>query len=214
MAKRRRNGRNGSGKARRDAPPPPPDFWAVNGQTVFGVLGGVLVLVFAAYGLTAFDWSGEGGKTPDDRNDQPPVGSTMAPTFNVQSIDGASMDLDGYRGKVVVLDLFATWCGPCQRQMQDLNQVRAFYSRSDVVILSIDVDTTETTQQIRDFRDQYNADWDFATDTDGVGAKYGASSIPTLAIIDQEGRLTYKEAGATSFEALRQLIDPLLAGAP
>jgi len=202
MSKRARNGKNGSGRRRRSSPTPPPSFWADNQRTVIGAVFIIVIMIAAAYIVA---------NQSDD--DVPVTGNEdLAPGFSISSIDGASVELDAYRGKVVVLDLFATWCGPCRTQMGELNQLRAYYPKSQVVILSVDVDPKETTQQIRDFRDEYNADWTFSADTDGLGQKYDASSIPTMAVIDQDGKLVFRHAGVTTLSQLQGIIDPLLQG--
>ncbi len=203
MAKRARRVKDGSRRKRRSSPPPPPDFWAMNGRRVIGAIFVIAIVIVAAYLVVNYEPEGDNGPgTPDDRE--------PAPTFRVNDIDGAPIDLEAYRGRVVVLDLFATWCGPCRTQMEELNQLQAHYGPSELVIISIDVDTSETTQDIRIFRDEHNANWAFASDTDNVGKKDDAASIPTLAIIDQDGDLVWRHAGATSFDQLQGMIDPLL----
>jgi len=166
-----------------------------------------LVAAVVVYGLY-LRGGGDGG------GDQLPDGTgtgEAAPTFSLTDIDGNPVSLGSLRGKVVVLDLFATWCGPCQSQMAELSEVRARYSASDVVILSIDVDTRETASQAREFKADYGATWAFAMDTDGVGDKYGATAIPTLAIVDRAGKLAYSNQGLEDADALIARIDPLLA---
>ena len=167
-----------------------------------------LVAAVVVYGLY-LRGGGDGGE-----GDQLPDGTgtgEAAPTFSLTDIDGNPVSLGSLRGKVVVLDLFATWCGPCQSQMAELSEVRARYSASDVVILSIDVDTRETASQAREFKADYGATWAFAMDTDGVGDKYGATAIPTLAIVDRAGKLAYRNQGLEDADALIARIDPLLA---
>jgi peroxiredoxin len=203
MSKRARNGKNGSRRRRQSSPAPPTSFWAANQRTVIGVVFIIVIMIAAAYVVA--------NQSGDD--DVPETGNKdAAPDFSISSIDGAPVELEAYRGRVVVLDLFATWCGPCRTQMGELNELRAYYPKSEVVILSVDVDPKETTQQIRDFRDEFNADWTFSADTDGLGQKYDASSIPTMAVIDQDGNLVHRDAGVTTFSQLRAIIDPLVQG--
>ncbi len=169
----------------------------------------VSVAAVVAYGLYL-----RGGGDGGDGSSQLPDGTGTgdeAPAFSITDIDGNAVSLQSLRGKVVVLDLFATWCGPCQGQMSELSEVRARYSSSEVVILSIDVDSRETASQVREFKADHGATWAFAMDTDGVGDKYGASAIPTLAIVDRAGNLAYRNQGLEQSEDLMARIDPLLA---
>jgi peroxiredoxin len=176
----------------------------------------VTVIVIALIGVVAYaviSNRAPGGAPGDGGTDG---GGTQtgqpAPLFSLTDIDGNAVSLQSLRGKVVVLDLFATWCGPCRTQMGELKQVYARYNASDVVILSIDVDNSETQSQVRAFRSDYGAPWTFCTDTDSVGAKYGAQYIPTLAIIDRAGDLSHLGSGVEQSEDLIARIDPLLVG--
>ena len=146
--------------------------------------------------------------TPDGGNNGT---AQAAPPFSLVDIDGSPVSLQSLRGRVVVLDLFATWCGPCRTQMGELQQVYAHYNASEVVILSIDVDESETQSQVREFRSDYGAQWTFCTDTDSVGARYDAQYIPTLAIIDTAGNLSHLGSGVERANDLIAMIDPLLA---
>ncbi|NOQ53225.1 MAG: redoxin domain-containing protein [Thermoplasmata archaeon] len=203
MSKRSRNKKNGSGRRRRSSRAPPPSFWAANQRTVIGVAFIIVLIITVAYVV-----ANQSGDDPPETGDKEP-----APDFSILSIDGAPVRLDAYRGRVVVLDLFATWCGPCRTQMGELNQLRAVYAGSEVEILSVDVDPKETNQQIRDFRDEFNADWTFSSDTDNLNQKYDASSIPTMVVIDQDGNMVFRNAGVTTFSELQAIIEPLLQGA-
>jgi thiol-disulfide isomerase/thioredoxin len=192
----RRNGRRGS--------PPPRSGGSGLGMVMF-VLAAVAIVALTAYVLYATSGGGDGGNPPPVGDDSP------APQFALTDIDGNPVSTQSLRGKVVVLDLFATWCGPCKSQMAELRDVRSHYSSTDVVILSIDVDPSETTAQVREFKSDYGATWAFARDTNSVGTKYGADAIPTLAIIDRDGNLTYRNQGLEDAGSLIARIDPLLA---
>jgi thiol-disulfide isomerase/thioredoxin len=211
MAKRVRKG-GSFARERSRAPPPKLSFWDLHGRVVVYAFAIFVVIALVAYAVGSTgpdDGNGDGGGG-DGNGDNPPTFTSAAPTFNLVTVEGEPIALDQYRGRVVVLDLFATWCGPCRTQMVELNKLRASYSEAEVVILSVDVDTSETEQQVKDFRDEYNAAWAFALDTDDLGGKYEVSSIPTLAIVTKDGKLAWRHAGATSVSELRERIDPLL----
>lgn len=202
MAKRAR--RNGQKKGRRRSAPPPPSFMEQNWRTLAVV---AVVIFIVGIGAYAFMTIPPGDNGNGDNN---PSTKEKAPTFSVTTIDGEPVSTDQLRGKVVVLDLMATWCEPCGIQMEALNQIRAQYPESRVVILSVDIDNSETDQQLRQFKEEHVANWRFAFDTDDLGTKYDASQIPRLAIIDQEGRLQWTHTGVATVENLRDHIDPLL----
>ena len=103
-----------------------------------------------------------------------------------------SFNLSDYRGKVVVLDLMATWCGPCISEMEHLKYIFNNYNSSEVVIMSIGVDTREDNEKLRSFKLKYGGDWIFARDIDNVGEKYDVEYIPKLVVIDKSGMIRYE----------------------
>jgi thiol-disulfide isomerase/thioredoxin len=115
----------------------------------------------------------------------------------VQDVDsGSSSYLSDYRGKVVVLDLFATWCPPCKEALPYLREIYTENSNNDVQIISIDIDNTESQSVVSQFREDENMDWLVSLDSDGsINSVYGTATIPTFYIIDQEGKIQWSDSG-------------------
>ncbi|UCE12324.1 MAG: TlpA family protein disulfide reductase, partial [Candidatus Heimdallarchaeota archaeon] len=141
-----------------------------------------------------------------------PIGA-KAPDFTLRDITTDNyFSLRDFLGKVVILDLFATWCQPCIEAMPYLNRIQQCYNSSELAIISIDVDVEETQSQVEFFAETNKMTWIVAMDSNSiVDAEYGTRYIPTLYIIDQEGYVHFMEIGFSFThvnDALQQLIQP------
>lgn len=137
------------------------------------------------------------------------VGQT-APDFELIDVEGNGFSLEGYHGDVVILDFMTTWCGSCEGEMEHLKEVRSSYDNSIVRIISIDVDDTESSEKLRDFKYNHSCDWIFASNGGGVGNTYEVLNIPMLYIVDQQGTITYRNVGLTDSATLSSEIDKIL----
>ncbi len=117
-----------------------------------------------------------------------------APDFNLVGVDGARHSLSSYRGRVVVLNFWATWCIPCRAEMPDLEH-EARLHRTDPVSI-VGVDWKESAGQVTDFTAGLGISYPMLLDTDGqVYARYRVSALPTTFIIDARGRLVKSRIG-------------------
>jgi len=130
--------------------------------------------------------------------------------FTFQMLDGQIRQLKDYRGKVTIVDLMATWCNPCRRQMGELEKILDHYGNK-INIISIDVEQQDDAEKIRNtFGDHINS-WDFGMDKYGIAQKYLLQqSIPTLVIFDKYGRLQYLFAGLIQAQNLINIIDEIM----
>jgi len=117
-----------------------------------------------------------------------------APAFDLAGVDGAHHSLSSYRGKVVVLNFWATWCIPCRAEMPDLEHEARIHRGDAVVILG--VDSKESAGQVTDFTSSLGISYPMLLDSDGqVYARYRVSALPTTFIIDARGRLLKTRIG-------------------
>lgn len=124
--------------------------------------------------------------------------------FAFTTLGNEQEQLSDYSGKIVILDMMATWCQPCQYQMLELRKIYENYSRSELEIISIDIDARETAQQLENYRNAfasygYNLDWTFGMDDGNIADKYLGQGIPTLCIFDQQGNLTFTHEGVSVY---------------
>jgi len=143
----------------------------------------------------------------------PAVGLDKAPDFTLVDINGEQFKLSDHLGKIVLIDFFATWCGPCISEIEHLKSLYNKYPQDQFIIISIGVDPQETNNDLRNFVQQYGMKWTVTRDTDQVSDKYGVSPIPHLVIIDAEGYKKHDYIGLTEESTLRLEIDSLLSGA-
>jgi peroxiredoxin len=140
------------------------------------------------------------------------VGKKKAADFTLVDINGEQFSLSDYLGKVVLLDFFSTYCGPCIIEIEHLRGLYDEYSPDKLVILSISVNPyTDTVQVLQNFAQQNEMAWTVASDTDDVAYKYGVSPIPHLVIVDAEGYQRHSHIGLTAESTLRSEIGPLLS---
>ncbi|MEM3017529.1 MAG: TlpA disulfide reductase family protein [Candidatus Bathyarchaeia archaeon] len=137
--------------------------------------------------------------------------TTQAEDFRLKDIYGRDFALSDFRGKVVLLEFFATWCSPCKPQMAELKEIRSRYSQEQLVIVSVSFDPSmDTDDVLRSLAANFSADWIIARDTVGISNRYGVSIGPTIFLVDKSGALRYTHPGLTRCERLTPEIDQLL----
>lgn len=136
-----------------------------------------------------------------------------APEMRIVDFEGNLHNLTTMQGKVVIIDLMATWCVPCIAQMKHLNEVRDAYAEEDVMILSIDTDRSETMDQLSRWMEQNNARWPYAFDNDNVAQKLGLRILPKIVILSPESRIVFETQGeaypATMARVINQYAEPI-----
>jgi peroxiredoxin len=132
-----------------------------------------------------------------------------APLFILKSINNEEISLKNFRGKIVLLDFFATWCGPCRMEMQYLKKVYNEYKEKDFIIISIDL--YEDIEKVKDFINENGIEWIVVIDRDGqVAKKYNIQAIPTLILIDSKGIIADVYIGVTDENILKNKIETLI----
>lgn len=118
-----------------------------------------------------------------------------APTFVLDDLDGNKVDLSAVIGssKVVVLNFWATWCGPCRIEMPTLEQIHQKYKERGVALLAI---TGESSDIVESFIREHGYTMPVLLDaSDAVGKAYGVEALPTTFVIDSDGKVRDITAG-------------------
>jgi thiol-disulfide isomerase/thioredoxin len=136
------------------------------------------------------------------------VRAKMAPPFSVTTVDGLKISMDDLQGKVVLLDFWATWCGPCREALPHIRNVARKFKDEPLVILSVSLDTNE--QQWKEFIGKNEMTWPQYRDggfTGPVSKLFSVTAIPHTFTIDADGVLQEEHVGDASIEGkLKKLI--------
>lgn len=135
--------------------------------------------------------------------------NNKAPEFTLPSTDGKDIKLSDYKGKVVIVDFWATWCGPCRRGIPDLIEIQKQYA-NDVVIIGVSLDT-ETKGEVIPFAQKIGINYPIVYGTLEVTQQYGGvEGIPTSFIIDRNGDIVDKHIGLVPMSDYTDVINKLL----
>jgi peroxiredoxin len=109
-----------------------------------------------------------------------------APDFALKSMSGENLRLSEYRGRVVLLTFWASWCGKCRSQLEGLSSLYDRYSSAGLELLAVSLDTRR--RQVEDAMEAANVNYPVLHDVGGeVGQLYEVSSMPLVLLIDREG---------------------------
>jgi peroxiredoxin len=125
----------------------------------------------------------------------------FAPNFKLRNIKGNYESLDSYRGGVVVLNFWATWCAPCRIEMPSFEKLYRRYRSEGVTVLAITLDKNSE-NKIKSFVDEYGLSFPILLDEKGeVERLYPSMTIPFTYIIDRQGRIVARVDGAKNWES-------------
>lgn len=129
-----------------------------------------------------------------------------APDFSLRTVDGEALALSELRDRVVLLNFWGTWCGPCRREMPEFQKVYEEWQDAGFVILAVAYNDTEAA--IRDFRDEFGLTFPLALDEDGeINDAYAVQTRPSSYIIGRDGVIWTKHFGIMTEPQLRELFD-------
>lgn len=136
----------------------------------------------------------------------------LAPNFRLRDLNGHSVSLSDLRGKVVLLNFWATWCGPCRVEMPAMEELYRTFSRNDFEILAVSTDA-QGASVTRPFQQENHLTFPILHDADyRVGLTYGARSLPMTFMVDRQGIVRHQIFGARDWAAAEahQLVQMLM----
>ena len=134
----------------------------------------------------------------------------IAPNFELEGSDGKTVRLSDFKGKVVILDFWATWCGPCRMEIPGYVDLYKKYNEKGLEIIGVSLDRDGWTP-VKPFMDSYKINYPIVMGNMQVVQAYGGiNSIPTTFIINRKGEVVERKIGARPVEYFEQMLSNLL----
>jgi peroxiredoxin len=173
------------------------------------VVTAALLSVFLTMALSASSLAGSAASVAQRGIVKP---GEPAPNFQLRDMNGRIVSLSELRGKVVLLNFWATWCGPCRFEMPAMERLYRTYDRKDFEILAVSTDA-QGVAVTRPFQEENKLTFPILHDADfRVGLSYGARTLPMTFMVDRQGVVRQHIFGARDWEApeAHQLIEMLM----
>ena len=140
---------------------------------------------------------------------KPAASGNAAPDFTVTDIDGRKLTLSDLKGKVVLLDFWATWCTPCRAEIPHFVEMQNKYGPQGFQVIGISMD--DDAKPVREFYQQYKMNYPVAVGDDKLADQFGGvMGLPVNFLIDREGRIHSKHLGATDVSVFDEEVTALL----
>ncbi len=176
-----------------------------------GFFIGVIILLFIFNNSDyLFGSSEENGPYPPNYIPAAQKTSALAPDFTLPTSDGKSMKLSDLKGKVVIVDFWATWCPPCRKGIPDLIALKKKYGAKGFEIVGVSVDT-DTKNEVVPFMKEQKINYPVVYGNMNVYQQYGGiRAIPTSFVIDKQGKIVASYEGLIPVETYENHIKKLL----
>ena len=143
--------------------------------------------------------------TPAQAQDAPAL-TQSAPAWKLKDLDGHAVSFAQFKGKVVVVDFWATWCGPCIGEIPGYIELQKKYGTEGLVIVGISVDR-KSPAYVKKFAVSKGINYNLVMADDSVMDAFGGvESIPTTFLINREGRIVHRKVGAMPHEEYEKLV--------
>jgi len=169
------------------------------------VAAGVLLPLLAVLALLAYGFTREPGYI------ESPIIGRPAPGFALTLFDGRAVRLEDFRGKVVFINFWASWCPPCRAEAPSLEAMWRRLREDGVLFLG--VNTQDEEERARAFLEEFGISFPNGRDPGGrIAIDYGVWGLPEAFIVDPAGRITYKHIGTLGTALLAAKIDEARRG--
>jgi peroxiredoxin len=169
--------------------------------------GGLLIVGLVSFILLTSNYSTP--STASVRVSGPAVVDFPAPELQLHDIDGNPVSLSDYRGQVVLVNNWATWCPPCRQEMPILDAYFRDHRHQDFLIVAIDAG--DPAEMVADFIDRYGLSFPVWVDPSSSALNsFRNNYLPSSYLIDQKGQVVMAWSGAVTYASLDQNITPLL----
>jgi len=127
-----------------------------------------------------------------------PVEPALAPDFTLRNTEGEEITLSGLKGKVILLDFWATWCGPCKESIPHLVALYKSYREKGFELIGMSMDKMGEVEMVRRFVKSMDIPYPIIMTPDEVARHFKVTGLPTTVLIDKEGRVREKIVGFNS----------------
>ncbi len=182
-------------------------------QYVISIIFALLVLGFLGiltiYSTSLGDRTGSEGVNSQSSGYE--LELNLAYDFKGTTNTGELISLAQYKGSVVLLDFWSSWCAPCKKEAKGLNDLYMEYSKQNYDVEFIGINIWDTTNDFVTHLNKFDVEYTNVLDDSGsVLFEYGVRGIPEKYLIDAQGRLVWKFVGPTESDVLKNKIDALL----
>ena len=134
--------------------------------------------------------------------------TALAPDFTLQDLSGGNVRLSDLKGKVVLVEFWATWCPPCRASIPSVEHLHQTYAQKGLVVLGVSLD--EEWDSVRSFAQKNGISFPVLRGTEDVSSKYSVRVIPTVFLVNKEGLIAKKYIGGEDEETIEKDLRSML----